>query len=382
MSNRCTVCLTPLTKPIYASAEPISVTSLCEVRPGVTEVFFCRHCSHLQTPELAQVSAYYDTEYQILIDSDDEDQLYLLDDGRKRYRSEHQADVLQDKVTLPNAARILDYGCAKAATLKHLLARRPDLVPHVFDVSSMYESFWAGFVPKDNWATYDVKPAWAGTFDLVTSFYSLEHMVDPRAAVATIARLLVPGGVFYGIVPDWTTNVADVVVVDHVNHFSQESLRFLLESHGFVDITCDGSAHQGALVWTARRGDAPHPAVAEDVVAALAQEAEKVAAYWRDFATTVRAFEAQHPGASAIYGSGFYGTFLTTCLRDPAAVTCYLDQNPHRQGKTLLDRPVVAPDALPPAIAVVYVGLNPAHARREIAKVDAWQSRDLTYFYP
>ncbi len=382
MMRGCTICLAPLGPPVYESAESVSVTSLCEVRPGVTQVYFCGQCGHLQTPELPDVAAYYDTGYQILIASDDEDQLYLLSDGRMSYRSEHQAEVLQAKVHLPDGAKILDYGCAKAATLRHLVTRRPDLVPHVFDVSDLYGAFWQRFLPAAQCATYHLPPTWQGRFDLVTSFYSLEHMGDPRAAVAAIAHVLAPGGVFYGIVPDWTANIADAVVVDHVNHFSVLSLQTLLASHGFTAIEIDTQAHQGALVWVARRGTAtgglPDPAA----VSALRERVSEVAAYWRDFSRQVRAFEAVHPQHGAIYGSGFYGTFLTTCLQHPETVTCYLDQNPHRQGKTLLNRPVIAPEALPDAIEVVYVGLNPVHARREIAKVLAWQGRDLRYFFP
>lgn len=383
MSLSCAVCVHAIDTAVYRSPEPVSVTSLCEVRPETTEVYFCARCGHLQTPELADVATYYDQDYKILVDSEDEDQLYQLSDGRMVYRSEHQADVLLAGVALPQGAKVLDYGCAKAATLRRLIAARPDVAPHVFDISTMYESFWTRFVPTEQQATYTLPATWQDRFDLVTAFYSFEHMPDPRAAAAAIHTVLAPGGVFYGIVPDWTTNIADFIVVDHVQHFSASSLYRLLADAGFSEIAIDTAAHQGALVWTARKGHGAPPEMGGPPPS-LGDLVATTAAYWRDFAESVRAFELGTAGdrSVAIYGSGFYGTFVTTCLQVPDRVVCYLDQNPHRQGNSLLGKPIVAPTELDQAIEVVYVGLNPNHARREIAKITAWQDRALTYFFP
>lgn len=383
MSLACAVCGAELGPPVYRSAEAVSVTSLCEVRRQPTEVSFCAACGHLQTPALADVASYYDRDYKILIDDEDEDQLYRLADGRRVYRAEHQADVLLGKVLLPNGAKVLDYGSAKAATLRRLVAERPDLVPYVFDVSDMYRRFWARFVPEPNQATYVLPAEWRGRFDLVTAFYSFEHLPNPRSAAAEVHACLAPGGTFYGIVPSWTANVADFVVVDHVQHFSPPSLRRLLADAGFGAVAIDTAAHESALVWIARKDGASERETGGDDLAELAREVSDAASYWRGFAERVRAFEREARGARvAVYGSGFYGTFVTTCLRAPERIVCYLDQNPHRQGKELLGKPIHPPAGLPADVSVVYVGLNPAHARAEIAKVTEWAGRELSFFYP
>lgn len=48
--------------------------------------------------------------------------------------------------------------------------------------------------------TYD-DPSWAGRFDLITCFETLEHVGNAEAAVANMASWLTPDGVFVGTVP-------------------------------------------------------------------------------------------------------------------------------------------------------------------------------------
>ncbi len=381
----CAVCGEPAGAPIYSSDGARSITSLCEIVATSTEVRFCQACGHVQTAEMPGIDAYYDTQYKILIESEEEDQLYAVENGRQVYRLDHQARTLLAKLSPPPGARLLDYGCAKGGTPRRLLAARGDLQVQLFDVSSMYLPFWRSFLAEGSWSTYRPRAEWRGTFDIVTSFFSLEHVARPRAMMTEIAALLKPGGIFYGIVPNTFANIADFVVADHVNHFSPASLALLLRSCGFTAIEIDEQAHASALVVTAAAGPATAAArpAPPGEIGQLKAEAERIAAYWRLFSSRVRGFELGHSGRqAAIYGSGFYGTFIASCLDQPQAIRCFLDQNPFRQGRSLLERPIIAPGALDEGIGVVYVGLNPKMARAEIAKVACWSGRALDYFMP
>ena len=94
----------------------------------------------------------------------------------------------------------------------------------------------------------------------------------------------------------------------------------------------------------------------------------------------MREFEKANGGEVAIYGSGFYGTFIHSSLERPEAVACFLDQNPHRQSQTLIGKPILAPEKLPETVWRLYAGLNPRIARDELSAMD-WL-RDLEVFYP
>ena len=385
------MCGTRLRRPVYASPAPVSVSSLGQVLPGRTEVYFCKVCGHLVTPPLPDLASYYEEDYRILVESEEEDQLYELSPtGERTYRADHQLRRLLEKVPVGPGARLVDWGCAKAATFRRLAMLRPDLDLFLFDVSKQYLPFWDRFVDPSHRATHVPPAEWEGTFDLVTSFFSLEHVAEPRDTMAAMATVLAPCGRLYFMVPDTRRNAGDFVVADHVNHFTPPSLQRIVTDAGLRLVELDDRAHEGAFVVIAEKPAVGTGASTEDAntasppLAELEPTVRELATYWQSFGDRVRAHEAG-PAAgarTAIYGSGFYGTFIATCLRDLDRVAVFVDQNPYRQKQTLLGKAVVAPEALPRDISHVYIGLNPRRARDEVAKVEAWRDRALTLFLP
>jgi len=192
--------------------------------------------------------------------------------------------------------------------------------------------------------------------------------------------------VFYFIVPNVYRNIADFVVADHVNHFSEASARVLLERNGFADVQVDGEAHDAAFVVTARNTvrQSAHAALpSADEVANLHSQALGMSEFWKGIVGKIRAFEGGLPSRAVpeIYGAGFYANFIALSLKHPERICAFVDQNPHLQGTTLRDRPVIAPDALPPDVTHVLVGLNPRIARASIQSIAAWSGRPLEFLY-
>lgn len=381
----CRVCAAPALHPLYEMQSGYALTSLGQVYPGATCVWVCQDCAHLQTDEMANVAEYYDLHYNILVESEEDDQIYEVRDGQPVYRTAHQVAVLQAKLQLPQGARLLDYGCAKSSTMQGLLKARPDLQTHLFDVSERYQAFWANFVRPEQWAVYQPRSEWTGSFDVVTSFFSLEHIVDPLDSLQRIRQLIRPDGLFYCVVPNVQSNIADFIVVDHVNHFTRSSLARLLELAGFAVVEIDAKAHRGAFVVVARRSDEAlqAPALPATEVADTLAELERIARFWQTAAQRTRAYLAELPAGAqcAIYGAGFYGAFIATCLGSPERALCFVDQNPHLQGRQFNGRPIVAPAALPEGVDTLLVGLNPAHAREIIADIPVLGARPLRHFY-
>jgi hypothetical protein len=372
---RCNICNAALGAPLFEAGSDQALTSLCELRPGRTRVWECAQCTHLCGEALPDTGAYYETDYRILLDHDDEDQIYETRGADIVYRTDHQVATLLHKVELTAGARLLDYGCAKASTPRRLLASRSDIEVHLFDVSAMYREHWLRFTSPERCAIHQTPPNWQHRFDIITSFFALEHIPAPQATVEHVASLLRDDGVFYGIVPDTFGNVADFVVIDHVNHFTARSLHVLLTNAGFVDVRIDADAHRGALVFTARKNGVPSRA---PDAAAIRQRSRDLAAYWAGLDARIRASESasgQEP--AAIYGSGFYGAYIASVLHAPERVLCFLDSSPYQQGKTLFDRPVLAPPRLPEQVRVLYIGLNPKIARKVVSEMDWLAKRQL-----
>lgn len=376
---QCNICSTFLDQPIYESEAQQSLTSLCELRPGKTRVWSCPSCGHILSAGLSDAATYYESDYRILLSNDDEDQIYETDGERIVYRTDHQISTLLKKLDIPENGLLLDYGCAKGHTPKLLLNRRPDLSMHLFDVSSMYASHWDRFVSSDRQAINDTPAQWNNYFDIITSFFALEHINQPQKTVNHIAQLLKRDGVFYGIVPDTFGNIADFVVVDHINHFTISSLHTLLSRSGFVDIQIDPSIHRGALVFSAKKGGQySAPPSSEPAY----QQSLNLAVTWKKLSVQITRTElALGDAAVAIYGSGFYGAYIASTLKYFDKVYCFLDRSPFQQGKVLLGKPILAPEELPPHIRTLYVGLNPKIARAALATPTWLAERDLNLVF-
>lgn len=379
---RCNVCGCSFREPIFQSSGRMSITSLARLIEGSTTVYLCECCSHVQSASLPELERYYASDYRILVDSDEEDQIYEVVDGKPLFRFDHQLRTLLAKISISDSALLLDYGCAKSATVRKLLERRPDIQPHFFDVSDDYIQFWERMAPSEAWAVMSMRAEWRERFDVVTSFFSLEHVEDVAAALSEVRSALKPGGTFYMIVPNLLTNIADFVVVDHINHFTEHSLVRALANANLELVEVDAQAHRGAFVVTARRALADQRA-APAAGAGIAPEVHRIADFWSEVGRRIAGAEEDLPAdsRSAIYGAGFYGTYIGASLNHPDRVDCYVDQNPFLQGKSLFDKPILAPAELPGDVGHIYVGLNPAIARRTMQALTAWSGRRLRYTF-
>ena len=71
----------------------LSISSTARAIAAPTIVYVCEVCAHVQTPPLDDIGGYYDTAYNVHLESDDADDLYAVRDGVPVYRAQHQANV-------------------------------------------------------------------------------------------------------------------------------------------------------------------------------------------------------------------------------------------------------------------------------------------------
>jgi len=356
---------------------------MCTEEQQDTIVYGCGSCGHLQTPPMGDLTSYYATEYKVSAETPEEDQLYKMVDGQPVYRSPFQADTLLAKVDIPSGARVLDFGAAKGMTPKFVVGERPDLAMHLYDVTDQYRYSW-DFIPPENAATHVIPEEWFGSFDVVTSFYVLEHVEDPRIYVGQAAQLLRKGGTFYFVVPNVANHTSDFIVVDHVNHFTEASIRHLLNAGGFEVDYVDDVTHEGAWIAVCRAAGPARDSVddPEPLVRKALDDGEHLARRWRGIYDRLQQFSTVATAKQiAIYGSSFWGTLIAVNLDDRSNLRQFLDQNPHFHGRNYLDVPIAPPSELAADVTDVLVGLDPSRARDIIAGVDVLRDRNITFHY-
>lgn len=376
--NNCRICGEPLREPVYRSSAQ-SITSVRSLSSTSLTVYMCTNCLHVQKPALPSARNYYENDYKISLESDDFDQLYDQVDNKCIYRTDFQAELVLNSAALPAGAKILDYGAGKATTLMKIVASRPDLVPHVFDVSNDYKKYWQ-VLPSDRQAVCWIPDSWRNSFSLIMAHFVLEHVEDPCVFFSTLAELLAQDGQVFFTVPDLLSNPGDLIAVDHINHFSNRSINAALKSSGLSIIKAVKGIFRGAIVCVATNSGASSCADQEDV-ADFSKKVNGIIDFWFNFdAHLERAVSRYKSDPTAIFGAGVYGSYIASKIRDTVILKCFLDNSPHLRNSLHMGIPVVAPFDMPDDIRVIYCGLNPSIARGVLASLQEKYRLKIIYF--
>jgi SAM-dependent methyltransferase len=351
----CIVCGHPQLKEIEKFHALPRVTSDCKPFPAGGRLFVCGDCGSIQKRAdalwLGEIGKIYD-EYEIYKLSDGAEQLIFTDLGIVP-RSERLVDFLKSAATLPECGRLIDIGCGNGAALARFSNALPEwqlygnelsdrALPRLRSMPNFVELYT---VPIDEIG---------GRFDLVSMIHSLEHMPSPRSALENAKGLLAEDGVLFVEVPDVETSPFDLLVADHLAHFSRDTLRYLVAQVGVPASFISNSVLPKEITLLARVAPIEIAAPAGQTGMQMAQASilwlEQLLALARDIARTQR---------FGIFGTSIAGMWLFGALCDK--VSFFVDEDPSRIGREYGGKPVLSPlDA--PGGAIVFIPLAPATA--------------------
>ncbi len=361
--NICNVCESKSTIVLYSDEGP-SLTSMCQILDVKTEIFYCKSCEHVYSEPLANNKLFYEKEYNISLDFDDEDQVYETNNEKIIYRTDHQMMNICDRVNFNSINKLLDFGCAKAEMSNRLKEKYPHLDIYLYDVSYAYLDHW-NKINSVQYSIHEIPNSWENSFDLITSYFSLEHIPNPTIALNKMYSLLRDDGQIYCIVPNFLENIGDFIVVDHINHFTENSLYHLFSKTGFSNIKIENDQHRGALIVSGVKKKTRINNI-KTVRLSLQDEILKISEFWNTLQNKITNIHALEN--SAIYGSGFYGTYLFAKIKNNKNIKYFIDINPFQQKKIIFNLNVVKHDSLDlNDIKTIYVGLNPKIAKQIIS---------------
>lgn len=151
---------------------------------------------------------------------------------------DHRMRVLRDMEALPppiqidgRQAKILEIGSSEGILLNHLTGEGYETVGCEVnkEIVARAGEYYSNRVITEDFLQHDFGHE---RFDLIASFHTFEHMVDPCAATEKCFGLLQPGGIFFIEVPH---GPKEYLNIDHLHFFSLESVRRLVKKR-FVEI--------------------------------------------------------------------------------------------------------------------------------------------------
>ena len=190
-----------------------------------------------------------------------------------------------------------------------------------------------------------------GQFDMISLVHVLEHISHPLELLATVSGKLKPGGFVFIEVPDAERNPFDLLIVDHVSHFTRTTLTDLFEAAGYSMAASSQSwVVKEISAVTTHVGDHVDSRVHPSPDLAAGLECLRAA---RAAAGRARAEAGRRP--FGIFGSSIAATWLAHEV--DCAMHFFVDEDPNRQGQHFMGRRVLSPSQVP-AASVVFVGIG------------------------
>ncbi|MGI5065382.1 class I SAM-dependent methyltransferase [Treponema putidum] len=133
--------------------------------------------------------------------------------------------------------KICDLGCAKGGWLKFLNSKNYNNLTGVDFIIPFKNDSQINFI-KDDVSKYS-----KGHYDCITLMQVLEHVLDFEMMMTNIYNMLGEGGILYIDVPDanryyrYYKTPYHFFNYEHINHFNDKSISYLLDRHGFEVIS-------------------------------------------------------------------------------------------------------------------------------------------------
>jgi SAM-dependent methyltransferase len=315
-------------------------------------LFVCERCALVQKvvdDDWRRETAEIYRDYEMYHQSGSPDQpVFDAQSGRPTGRCEVLARRLHESNALAASGRLLDVGAGAGAMLAAFSGVFPGWELYGLDLDARKEAMLRA-IPHFK-RLFTVAPEQLGeNFELITLVHSLEHFFDPLDMLKKLRERLTERGHLFVQVNNVDRMPFDLVVADHLCHFNPASLAAIGAHAGLrAEILMDDWVNKEISLLSAA---APHPP--EPV---LGDPAQAIARAESEVAWLVRMLD--HARASArggnfgIFGTSVAATWLAGDLGD--AVEFFVDEDPARQGRRHLGRPILAPLQVP-AGASVYL---------------------------
>ena len=333
------------------------VTSDCKPWPEGGTMTICRVCGASQKlPDAAwfdEIDRIYKA-YQIYKLSSGSEQVIFDTAGGSQPRSRALVDFVVEQVKPGAKGALIDIGCGNGAALANFSHALPGWTMSGTELSDApLETLHA--LPNFGAFYKDEARNIPERFDIVTMIHALEHMSDPLQTLIESTALLNPGGHVFVEIPNVETSPFDLLIADHMMHFSPVHLSYLAQRAGLKVSALHDDVLPKEITMLARQGEGhyarPNPERNSAIVARHIDWLTRLLDVARETAAKASAF--------GIFGTSISGMWLYGALGEDVAF--FVDEDKTRIGNSVNGKPILAPADVPDG-AMVFLPLHPGAA--------------------
>jgi SAM-dependent methyltransferase len=368
MIFQCLLCSTPTLRIIENFATLPRVTSDARPFSSGGTLAACRECGAIQkipdetfVDEVQQIYATYD-----LYKHADGTEQTIFVDGKPRKRSELLFDLLKQHAKLD---RLIDVGCGNGAALRTVSSRRPhtklwgaelsDRTAAALRAIPNFQKLFTGPL-----STIDAQ------FDTLTTIHVLEHVFEPVDFLEECATLLDRDGLMLVEVPDVETSPFDLVIADHLTHFSVSTLEYAMSQAGLRLSLLSNQIIRKEVTAIATRA-VPPCEVKRPLSRDGFERAQTTVNWLSDVLAHAQATPTDLP--LGVFGTSMAGMWLYGAMKD--RVRFFVDEDDAKIGNQIDGHPILHPMAVPKSVRV----LVPLPQETSIQVARRWTSPEREY---
>lgn len=334
------------------------VTSDCKSFAPGGRLMICRSCGAVQKPidkkwqvEADQIYSTYSPYFQ---SGGVEQAVFNPEKGEPRMRSQVILDNIDDEVGLQDTGKIIDIGCGNGVTLRAFAKYRPQWTLFGHELSELNIDSLTKIQGFEQLYTGELDDL-PGDFNLITMMHALEHFTFPLEGLSALKTKLQESGFLFVEVPNAEVTPFDLVIADHVSHFTKHDLMRLAARAGLKAEIVSDSWVTKELSMLATPANNTGTAAITGPSPELCKNRVENQLNWIK-AVRDGAVSGKPHSSFGLFGTSVASMWLFGQIED--SVDFFVDEDPSRQGTTLHGRPIYTPDEVPNN-SLVYLALIP-----------------------
>jgi len=190
---------------------------------------YCNNCGYIfiNPEKRLDINSFYELEYDFLLDGEVEPSV-----NEKKY-SENLVDLYAPYIIDNSEKSFFDIGAGKGNLLEAFFSRFKNLKYTALEPSKAYHLLKNKKFIKECHNSFFNSSSFQHNFDFLSLIGVLEHVSDPKSFLLDIKKIMHKETLLLIEVPNFSNNKADLMTIDHISKFTDNSLTNIFNITGF-----------------------------------------------------------------------------------------------------------------------------------------------------